>query len=135
MDLITWTSDLSIGINSIDEQHKVIINMINSLNVALDDGSSHQVIPEIFDSLAVYIKTHMDYEESLFQQYVYVESKSHIEEHTKLKHQVFELQERMKGGDFMVGIELISFLKDWLNHHILEIDMAYSEFLISKGVK
>ena len=62
-------------------------------------------------------------------------TQSHIEEHTKLKQQVFELQERMKGGDFMVGIELISFLKDWLNHHILEIDMAYSEFLISKGVK
>jgi len=41
----------------------------------------------------------------------------------------------MDNGDFMISIELLSFLKGWLTDHILKTDMAYSQFLIDRGVK
>ena len=135
MALITWANELSVGIDSIDEQHKTIINMINALNDALADGSALEIIHKIFDGLAVYTIIHFDYEEKLFEQYGYAESAIHIAEHKALRDQVDELKIKMDNGDFMISIEVLSFLKTWLTHHILKTDMAFSEFLISKGVK
>ncbi|MFK5892091.1 MAG: bacteriohemerythrin [Pseudomonadota bacterium] len=135
MALIIWTNELSVGIKSIDEQHKNLINMINALNDALADGSANEIIHEIFDGLAVYTITHMNYEEKLLDQYGYTQSAKHTTEHEILKERVAELQKKMDDGDFMIAIEVLSFLKDWLTEHILKTDMAYSEFLISKGVK
>jgi hemerythrin len=40
----------------------------------------------------------------------------------------------MDTGDFMIGVEVLAFLKDWLTNHIMKSDMAYSDFLVSKGV-
>lgn len=135
MALITWTDELSVGIDSIDTQHKKLINMINSLNDALENGSANYVIHKIFDGLAVYTIVHFNYEEKLFEQYGYENSAEHKEEHAELKEQVIELQKKMEDGNFMISIELLSFLKSWLTNHILKTDMAFSEFLISKGVK
>jgi hemerythrin len=34
----------------------------------------------------------------------------------------------------MITIDVMLFLSNWLNVHILEVDKKYSEFLNSKGV-
>jgi len=135
MSLITWSAQLSVGIDSIDEQHKKLINMINALNDAIADGSAKTIMQNIFDGLTVYTEKHFGYEEQLFAQYGYVESAAHKAEHAALLKQVNELKIKMEGGDFMIGIEVMAFLKEWLTNHIMRTDMAYTEFLISKGVK
>jgi hemerythrin len=135
MALITWKNELSVGIDSIDEEHKMLINMINALNDALSDGTANDIIHHIFDGLSVYTSTHFNHEEDLFEQYDYAERTIHKAEHEAFKEQVAELQNKMNSGDFMISIEVLSFLKTWLTHHILKTDMAFSEFLISKGVK
>jgi len=85
MPLITWSDNLSVGIDSIDAQHKSIITMINTLNDALADGSTHEVLHKIFDGLAVYTITHFDYEEKLFAEYDYVDNAAHTAEHQALR--------------------------------------------------
>ena len=135
MALITWTNELSIGINSIDAQHKNLIKMINALNDALIDGTANDMIHEIFNELVKYTSVHFDYEEKLFEQYNYKESASHNAEHRALKEQVRDLQKKMEDGDFMISIEVMFFLKSWLTDHILKTDKAYSDFLIAQGVR
>ncbi|MCU7832335.1 MAG: bacteriohemerythrin [gamma proteobacterium symbiont of Lucinoma myriamae] len=133
MPLIQWNDELSVGINSIDEQHKKLINMINALNDALLSGQTKQVLSEIFDELAVYTVEHFDYEEELFARYGYSESQAHKNEHSALTEQVNNLQQKVKKGDFMISIEVMHFLKDWLTQHILKTDKAYAGFLKEKG--
>ena len=48
--------------------------------------------------------------------------------------QVQKLQQKMVEGDFMISVEVMAFLKDWLTNHILITDKAYGPFLIDKGV-
>jgi hemerythrin-like metal-binding protein len=134
MALIQWNDELSIGINSIDEQHKKLINMINALNDALLSGQANQALSEIFDELAVYTVEHFGYEEELFAQYGYSESQVHKNEHSALIEQVKNLQQKVKNGDFMISVEVMHFLKDWLIQHILKTDKAYAGFLKEKGV-
>ncbi len=134
MPLIQWNKQLSVGIDSIDDQHKKIINMINALNDALAEGQANEVLVKIFDGLAVYTVKHFGYEEDLFAQYGYAETQAHKNEHESLIKQVTELQQKMNDGDFIISIKVMAFLKEWLTNHILKTDMAYTEFLVSKGV-
>ena len=134
MPLIQWNDQLSVGINSIDEQHKKLINMINALNNALAEGQANEVLAKIFDGLAVYTVKHFGYEEELFAQYGYTESQAHKNEHQALIKQVQSLRQKMIDGDFMISVEVMVFLKEWLTHHILKTDKAYSRFLVAKGV-
>ncbi|MFK5986291.1 MAG: bacteriohemerythrin [Pseudomonadota bacterium] len=135
MPLIAWSNELSVGIDSIDAQHQKLINMINALNDALADGSSQPMLQKIFDGLAIYTVKHFAYEENLFATHGYTESVAHKVEHKALLDKVLELKEKMQEGDFMIGIELMAFLKEWLTNHILKTDMAYAIELIAKGAK
>jgi hemerythrin len=54
MPLIEWTDELSLGMESIDEQHKKLVNMINALNDAMLTNSSNELLGKIFTRLATY---------------------------------------------------------------------------------
>lgn len=134
MSLIQWNSELSVGIASIDEQHKKLINMINALNDALENGLADEVLATIFADLTVYTEEHFGYEERLFAEYGYSETAAHKNEHQALIKQVQELKQKMLEGDFMIGVEVMVFLKEWLLNHILKTDKAYTQFMLDKGV-
>lgn len=134
MPLIQWNDQLSIGIDSVDKQHKVLINLLNKLNDAIADGNADLILAEIFDGLSAYTIKHFAYEEGLFKKYKYNGTEAHKHEHAKLIKQVKNLRQKMDAGDLMVNVEVLDFLKEWLTYHILISDKAFAPFLIEKGV-
>jgi len=134
MSLIIWNDSLSVGINSIDDQHKKLVQMLNTLYDALEQNHGKDVIQEIFEGLTIYTNKHFAYEEELFTEYNYPESASHIADHDTLIEEVMALKEKLENGDKKINIKVMSFLKEWLTNHILKTDMACSAFLKSKGV-
>lgn len=136
MPLIEWTAELSVGIDSIDEQHKKLVNMINALNDAMLTNSSHELLGKIFTGLAAYTQKHFAYEENMFAEYGYADSEEHKRQHNELIAQVIELKEKfIANPQRIMSADLMLFLKRWLTNHIMRTDKEYSEFLISKGVK
>jgi len=134
--LIEWTDELSIGIDSIDEQHKKLVNMINALNEAMLTNSSHELLGKIFTGLAAYTQQHFAYEENMFAEYGYTDSEEHKRQHNELIAQVVELKEQfIENPQGTMSADLMLFLKRWLTNHIMRTDKEYAEFLISKGVK
>lgn len=132
---VEWTDNLSVGIQEIDEQHKVLINLINRL---FDQTIVHQapasVTEEILQELVEYTLVHFAVEESLFRIFDYPGIETHMAIHAGLKTQVLELQKKVKAGQ-EVNTDLLMFLKKWLTNHILQEDQRYAPFLISQGVK
>ncbi|GAA6170530.1 bacteriohemerythrin [Colwellia sp. KU-HH00111] len=136
MPLIEWTAELSVGIDSIDEQHKKLVNMINALNEAMLTGSSNELLGKIFTGLAAYTQKHFAYEEALFAEYGYADSKQHKRQHRELIAQVVELKQKfIENPQQTMTADLMLFLKRWLTNHIMKTDKAYAECLIAKGVK
>jgi hemerythrin-like metal-binding protein len=134
--LIEWTEELSVGIESIDEQHKKLVNMINALNDAMLTNSSHELLGKIFAGLAAYTQKHFAYEENMFAEYGYTDSEEHKRQHNELIAQVVELKEQfIENPQGTMSGDLMLFLKRWLTNHIMRTDKEYAEFLISKGVK
>lgn len=136
MSLIEWTVELSVGIESIDEQHKKLVNMFNALNDAMLKNSSHELLGKIFTGLAAYTQKHFAYEENMFAEYDYTDSEEHTRQHNELIAQVVKLKEKfIENPQGTMSADLMLFLKRCLTNHIMRTDKEYAEFLISKGVK
>lgn len=133
---VEWTNDLSVGIEEIDEQHKILVNLINRL---FDETIVHQAAPNVIDEilheLVEYTVIHFAVEESLFRIFHYPGTESHTKHHDDLKAQVLEIQKKVKQGEAFVNTELLLFLKKWLEHHILHEDKLYGPFFLAQGVK
>lgn len=124
------------GIASIDEQHKKLINIINALNDAMLLGESNELLGKTFTNLAAYTQKHFTYEENMFAEYGYADSQEHKRQHTELIAQVVALKERfIDNPQGTISADLMLFLKRWLTNHIMRTDKDYTEFLLSKGVK
>ncbi len=135
MSLIVWTDSLSVGISSIDEQHKVLIKIINDLNEAMERNDTDAIMKDIFQRLTDYTHVHFKYEEDIFEQYGYEDSPAHKAQHEALICTLNDLKQKLDSGEHKIGIEVMQFLNRWLTDHIMKTDHAYTEFLVSRGVK
>ena len=133
---VEWSDALSVGIQEIDEQHKVLISLINRLfDETIVNQAPIKVTEEILTELVEYTKVHFAVEESLFRIFDYPEIEAHMKRHVDLKAQVLDLQKKINQGQTMINSELLMFLKNWLTNHILQEDKLYAPFLIKQGVK
>ena len=136
MPLLTWNDNLSVNILSIDDQHKKLINMINQLQDAMSSGDSRSVLGEIFDGLLKYCVEHFEYEKRLMTEHGYPGLADHLKEHDAFAQKVTDMHKQFVGSsNFMIGVDVMKFLTDWLVNHIQGVDKGYSDHLISKGVR
>lgn len=134
MALITWTDTLSVGVEEIDNQHKKLVSLINHLHEAMHSGQGKEAMAVILDRLIQYTAFHFKTEENLMKAHRYPQSVSHSQEHQALVKSVLDLQKGYIDGKTGITLETMNFLKNWLNHHILQIDKLLGKFLNEHGV-
>jgi hemerythrin-like metal-binding protein len=134
MALIEWSDTLSVGIQTIDEQHKQLVAIINELHDAMMARQSREVLGTTFDRLVAYTEYHFGEEAKLFEKHGYAETREHLAAHDALTGRVRELNAEFKEGNAAISMELMDFLRDWLRNHIIGTDKKYAPFLKSKGV-
>jgi hemerythrin len=130
-----WKQEYSVGIDSIDQQHKKLLGLINQLQTAVDFSTGEQFEREALDQLIDYTKTHFTYEEGLMEQNGYPDFESHKAQHVKMISRVGEVLAEYEQDQDTAMKNAVIYLKDWLINHINGTDKAYSSFLIGKGVK
>ena len=134
MPFMDWSENLSVNIKEIDEQHKKLLAMINELHEAMKSGRGKEVTEKTLGGLIQYVGTHFATEERMFEKYGYPGLLAHKGEHTKLTKQATDIFQQFQQGKPVVNVELMNFLKSWLQDHILGTDKKYTSFLNSKGV-
>jgi len=134
MALITWNENFSINIAEIDSQHKKLIELINELHEAMKVAKGKDVMGNILSELVNYTVYHFGTEEKLFQKHGYPEFVSHKKRHDDLTKQVKDTADKFNKGGNIITVDVMNFLKDWLQNHILTVDKRYAPFLSSKGV-
>jgi hemerythrin-like metal-binding protein len=133
--LFTWNDTYNTGIATIDTQHKKLVDILNRLYAAMEKGQARDVLGKLLDELVQYTVVHFSTEEGFFARYGYLETISHKKEHENFKAKALALQKDFASGKTTISAQVGAFLKDWLSHHILQIDKKYAPFLVSKGVK
>ena len=133
--LVTWSDDLNVGIQEIDEQHKVLISLLNELNEAIQQGCGKEVRIEVLNKLIEYTRTHFTVEESLMRILGYSKYEEHKQEHENLISQVLAFREKFMNEPNVSSYDLLFFLKQWLSNHIMKADKAYEKHFVKMGVK
>lgn len=143
--LIEWIPEMSVGEETIDQQHQKIINLVNELASFEFDGTNAVLdkLRKIIHFLHEYVSQHFSYEEAYMLKYHY----PHLKEHQKIHHRFEQTSDKIK--DKLNNILYVSpssiyavkdglnalvhecrlFLIDWWNHHILHEDHSYSHYI------
>jgi hemerythrin len=133
---ITWTYLFSVGVSDMDNEHKVMVALINELYDAMQQGRSEEVLKKIVDEVIKYTKIHFVHEELLLAETNYPGADAHKKEHDGfIKHILMfhaKCTDDPRGAD---AINLMNFLRNWLVNHILFSDHKYKAFLNAKGIQ
>ena len=135
MAFIEWKNTYSVGIEKIDNQHKELVGHLNDLYEALKVGKGKDVLDSVLDGLVDYTKAHFSTEESLMKLYKYPGYDEHKHKHQKMTERVLQFKEKFNSGELSNPLQITTFLRDWLNKHIMETDKGYGPYLNAKGVK
>ena len=135
MAFIEWTDRFSVNILSIDIQHKQLVALINQLHDAMAQKKANDVLLSTADRMIAYAVSHFATEEGHMIRCEFPERASHKFEHEEFKKKATEFQTKLRDGKLVLSIEIMNFLKDWLKHHILEVDQRYAPYLIEHGVE
>jgi hemerythrin-like metal-binding protein len=133
-DLIRWDASIQMGIGVIDNQHRRLVDLINTLNRAMKLRKGRQAMTNVFAELVDYTKTHFGDEEKLMRQYDYEGLGEQEAQHKHFAAEMKELHKEVSRGNAMVTMDLMDFLKDWLVKHIKGTDKKYQAFFKSKGL-
>ncbi len=134
MAIIKWNDSLSVRVGMFDNQHKRLIELINTLNDAMRDGKGKDVLGSILKELSSYAIMHFSTEESYFKKYGYADAPQHMAEHRAFVDEVEGFRKDFEAGSIGLSVRVMTFLSDWLKDHIMGTDKKYSEFFNQQGV-
>lgn len=132
MSTIEWNDEeLAIGISKIDEQHKQLIAISNSL-VAMPAETSREELERCFFTIRFYLQSHFADEERIMQKMSFPGIESHTREHASClaKVEEFEATFKAEGASAELQQRLAKFFSLWFLNHIKTEDAKYSRYLL-----
>lgn len=133
--MIEWNDQLKLGIETIDDQHKKWIEIMNTLIAGIRQPKKDQQVLDALYEMVAYSQFHFAYEERLFKEYGYVEEPAHLEQHRLFRQKVAQFKEAALSGNSPLLSVVLAEMNDWLVHHICVEDRKYAQLLIAKGVR
>lgn len=125
---LVWDKGMSVGVDSLDNDHKQLIAILAQLMSAKNEKLGQEDIDGIFERLEEYCQSHFDREEALLAKIDYQQLDAHKRSHQAFIKKIPQLKEQWfaKGSESeVVKDKIILFLQQWLIKHILEEDLDY----------
>jgi hemerythrin-like metal-binding protein len=135
-NLFEWTDQWSVGVDTIDAQHRELFSAINSL--LREEGKP--VAPgleNVLDYLEDYVNNHFGLEEIYMRRLSYPGYPSHKGEHVAFINDYYDMRDEYDeaGATPELADKIGRYMGNWLVNHIGKIDMALGVFLSEKGKK
>ena len=135
MPLMQWTDDLSVGFKTIDSQHKRLVEMINELYDAMIEIRGQEALRTIVNGMVEYAAIHFMTEEKRMIEFNYEGYPEHKKIHEDFVAKAVDLQEQLKNESFVLSLDVLNFLRDWLKEHIQGTDRKYIPCFQDNGIE
>ncbi|MEA4891204.1 MAG: bacteriohemerythrin [Peptococcaceae bacterium] len=125
-----WTSDLSVGVAMIDEQHRTWFEKAEKLFEAGKNQHAKEYIGELLDFLEDYTKKHFADEEKYMLSIQYPGYQEQKKAHTAFIAQLAKLRSdyMASGGNILVILNANQLVVDWLTKHISTMDKKIGQY-------
>lgn len=130
-----WTDTMSVNSVEIDNQHKVLVGLLNEMYQAFMDKAHKEKVGEIIHQMASYAGHHFETEERYFAEFGYSGAEKHVREHQQFREKVDEFVSKYQKNSAALTYDVMNFLRNWLNNHILDTDRKYMECFRENGVR
>ena len=132
--VIQWSDDWDVHVEEINKQHKYLIDIINRIHSAINEGRINRELEMFLEDVLKYAIFHFRTEERYFDLFQYEFSGKHKEEHENMRKKIanFHIQYLEKGVE-IIG-EFTEFLEDWLIEHIGTHDKQYTRCFNKHGL-
>ena len=134
MPLIQWSEDLAIGFDLIDKQHKVLVDMINELYDAMMEIKGQEALRKVVNRMVEYATIHFMVEEKWMSEFNFEGFAEHKKIHEDFTQKAVDLKTQLSEEGFVLSLEVLNFLRDWLINHIKGTDRKYISCFRSNGV-
>ena len=127
--VIEWDSSYELGIQTIDDHHRKLIELLNKSYNLLLHSTDKEWMQFILYELAEYADYYFGSEEYLMNTVSYKGLMPHIDKHNSFKDQLAVLMKDYLSQSPNVNTDIILFLSDWLRKHILIEDRKFTTYL------
>lgn len=129
-----WNKSYTTNIATVDEQHKMLVNMINKLGESIysQENLSPEILDKYFENLALYAKVHFRDEENYMAKFNIDQRHQEVHKHAHVK--FFEEATKLYDGvkNKLIGPEfLFHFLANWISIHILGTDKILAKQIMA----
>ncbi|TDA70564.1 MAG: bacteriohemerythrin [Clostridia bacterium] len=126
-----WSNSLATGVGEIDSQHKELIERVNKLLEACNQGRGKEEVGGIIKFLEDYVVTHFGTEERFMARYAYPEAAAHKQQHAEFVKNFGELKSQFAadGPSLQFVMRVNRVVVDWLINHISKVDKALGAYL------
>lgn len=132
MSSISWDDSYSTGIAKIDEQHKVLFEMLNRACENAECTGDEQKFRQLAADMMAYAFMHFSTEEEYMQAYDYPDRDKHITMHEDFKIAAMEYEFAAEQGK-AEPTKLTEFLIDWLERHVQGDDKHLGDYLTERN--
>ena len=122
------------NINEIDEQHKRIAFLSNKLYKVFEADKPPKEAKEALKNLFDYINYHFYFEEQNFEQFGFIFSARHIQEHKVLLDAISKFQNIVIDCTTEEQYDFLLFIKEWFHKHFIQTDHEYVKVFKENGM-
>ena len=132
-----WNDKYAVGIRTVDEQHKGLIEKIDELRNAMRAGEGRTKLASLIQFLGGYAVKHFTTEEGLMRLYGYPKFDEHKKIHEDFKADFGKLAAEVDSTvkSSLLTIEVERRLSNWLIAHIQARDKEAAAFMTAKGAR
>ena len=121
---LEWDNSLSVGVESIDDQHKELVNRTNQLFEAMKSGKGKGEVMNTLSFLEEYVVTHFNDEEEYMKKIKHEGLAIQREQHEAFKKEIIEIKKKCEetGISLPIVIDTQKKVSSWIRNHILVYD-------------
>ncbi len=128
---INWSETLSIGVKPIDDDHQILVSLLNRCQKLEENTTDRDKLNSILIELMEYTQHHFRREEAIMKVCGYPGLKNHQQVHQLLIKQVEEKLHQHQQNNITIS-QLRDFLLSWVIDHIQGMDKSFAPYCTGK---
>ena len=122
MSLSEWRDEFSVGVASVDLEHRELIELINDLHTVMGKGASQEQVTTTLGEIYAQISAHFALEEKLMRDTGYESYPAHKNDHESLLDELRDIMDRVEDDGSFDEERLSGELDAWFTEHFKSHD-------------